>query len=188
MIFFVSDLHHSHSNICDNISKWTDKKGCRRFNSIEEMNEALIKSINKYVRYDDILYHLGDWSFGGKDNIKKFRERIICNDIRLILGNHDHHLSGGLYNDLFTFIKHYHEFRYNKILFCLFHYSMRVWNEHHKGAIHLYGHSHGTLPSIGRSMDVGWDCYKRPLSIDEIVELLKDVPPHKIDHHNKETT
>ena len=187
MIFITSDLHFSHASIVKGVSQWKDKSGCRDFNSTHEMNSAITKSINKCVGVNDTLYHLGDWSFSGKESIN-VRHHINCKDIRLILGNHDHHLERGTYNELFTFVKHYHEFRYNKILFCLFHYSMRVWNQSHHGSIHLYGHSHGTLPSIGRSMDVGWDCYKRPLSIDEIVELLKDVPPHKIDHHNKETT
>ncbi len=45
------------------------------------------------VKPNDIIYHLGDWSFGGHENIKIFRNRIKCKNIHLILGNHDHHIS-----------------------------------------------------------------------------------------------
>jgi len=51
---------------------------------------------------------------------------------------------------------------------------MRVWNKAHCGAIHLYGHSHGALLGIGRSLDVGVDCHKFcPISLEEILRLTK---------------
>ena len=186
MIFFTSDVHDFHKNICKGVSTWSDKSGCRDFSSLDKMNEALVTSINSNVSSSDTLYHLGDWSFGSKHNVAKFRHQINCEDIRLIRGNHDKYIDE--YASLFTWIKSYHEFSYNKIMFCLFHYSMRVWNNSHHGSIHLYGHSHGTLPGIGRSLDVGWDVFKRPISIDEVISLMSGIEPHSVDHHNKETT
>jgi len=56
------------------------------------MNDAIVNSINKYVMENDILYHLGDWSFGGINNIWEFKKRINCKNIHLILGNHDEHI------------------------------------------------------------------------------------------------
>lgn len=89
--FFTSDTHYGHSNIAGKkTSQWKD--GYRNYNSIEEMNQDLVKNINKLVGPDDILYHLGDWSFGGKENIWNFRKQIACRNIHLILGNHDHHI------------------------------------------------------------------------------------------------
>ena len=54
------------------------------------MNNAIVNSINSVVREDDILIHLGDWSFGGIEQIWEFRKRIQCKNIYLFLGNHDH--------------------------------------------------------------------------------------------------
>jgi len=38
----------------------------RPFESIEEMNEALIENWNELVSRGDRIYHLGDFSFGTK--------------------------------------------------------------------------------------------------------------------------
>lgn len=90
-IWFTSDTHFGHSNIVGpNVSKW--KSGYRDFKSLDEMNNHLIKEINKLVKKDDFLYHLGDFSFGGIENIYKFRKQIMCENIILVLGNHDKHI------------------------------------------------------------------------------------------------
>lgn len=97
MIFFTSDSHSFHANICSGTSNWSSENssnpnGTRDFMTIEEMNNAIIDAINSRVGEDDVLYHLGDWSFGGWRNIYEFRKRIKCKTIHLILGNHDDHI------------------------------------------------------------------------------------------------
>ena len=92
-IWFTSDSHWGHKNICIGVSEWDDKEqSCRKFDTLEEMNELIVSNINKYVKEDDILYHLGDWSFGGIENIWEFRKQINCKNIYLVPGNHDHHI------------------------------------------------------------------------------------------------
>lgn len=91
-IWFTSDTHYSHSNICSATSKWKASNLTRKFSSLEEMNNTIINNINNKVGEDDILFHLGDWSFGGLDKIFEFRKQIKCKNIHLILGNHDHHI------------------------------------------------------------------------------------------------
>jgi calcineurin-like phosphoesterase family protein len=55
-------------------------------------------------------------------------------------------------------------------LVVLFHYAMRVWNRSHRGAWHLFGHSHGQLQPEGRSCDVGVDCWDfKPVSLEKII-------------------
>jgi hypothetical protein len=45
----------------------------------------------------------------------------------------------------------------------------------HYGALHLYGHSHGSLPGCGRSLDVGVDCWDwRPATVPEILERMAE--------------
>lgn len=185
-IWFTSDTHYGHTNIAGpKISNWSS--GYRDFSSVHEMNTALVDGINKYVGEGDILYHLGDWSFGGVHNILQFRNHIVCKNVHLISGNHDGHIVD-------KEIK-YHHTSFNPIqIFSsvqdvltldiggtkifLSHYSHRVWPGSHKGTIHLYGHSHGSIPDYGKSMDVGVDvAFKkfgeyRPLSIGDITNIM----------------
>lgn len=95
-IWFMSDPHYNHKNIVKGCTNWKETKGsdqkCREFKTLEEHNDAIVSGINKYVKEDDILYCLGDWSFGGINSIWEFRNRIRCKNIHLILGNHDEHI------------------------------------------------------------------------------------------------
>lgn len=95
MIYFSSDFHYGHKNIVAGVSEWEDKSRCRPFKTLEEHDKTLVENINKVVKRDDTLYFLGDWSFGGIENIWNFRKQIKCKDIHFILGNHDHHIFRG---------------------------------------------------------------------------------------------
>lgn len=89
-IFFTSDTHFGHKNIVKGQSDWN--RNTRDFKTLDKMNYTLIKSINDVVGQDDTLFHLGDWSFGGIENIWNFRKQIKCKNIILITGNHDEHI------------------------------------------------------------------------------------------------
>ena len=76
-LFFTSDTHYSHSNICSATTNWSVNDGyARKFDSLQDMNQRLVDNINNMVGEDDILIHLGDWSFGGFDKIEEFRSQI----------------------------------------------------------------------------------------------------------------
>ena len=76
-LWFTSDTHYNHSNICSATTKWVNPVTLRDFKSLEHMNTTLVANINEKVGQDDILFHLGDWSFGGFESIQKFREQLI---------------------------------------------------------------------------------------------------------------
>ena len=88
-IFFSADLHLYHKNITRGVSQWGPDRGCRDFDTIEEMTDTIIDGINKYVGEDDLLFVLGDWCFNGIDKIWEGRKRIKCRNIYFIAGNHD---------------------------------------------------------------------------------------------------
>jgi calcineurin-like phosphoesterase family protein len=197
-VFFVSDTHYSHKNICRGVTDWRTQDGevpvhsTRDFNTIELMNNALVDNINSVVGQDDTLIHLGDFSFGGFDNIKNFLDRLVCKNIHLVLGNHDTHIK---YNrdgiqDRFLSVQQYLEVKINDYYFVLSHYPLQSWHGLNKGVIHLHGHVH--LPENlkfgnGKKMDVGVDGNDlNPYLIDDIVKIMnkRDIASDMIkDHH-----
>jgi calcineurin-like phosphoesterase family protein len=202
-IWFTSDSHFHHKNIVRGVTSWEigeGEVGTRDFDTLEEHDEALVKSFNSVIKENDILYHLGDWSFGGHEQIKIFRDKLRCKNIHLIFGNHDQHIEpiNSPYRSLFSSLGYYKEISLNvdkkwdqfrKVKICMSHYAMRVWNKSHHGAIMLYGQSHGTLEDNGtRSMDVGVDTNALyPYHLDEVLEIMLKRKVHTIDHHNSST-
>lgn len=99
-IWFTSDTHYHHKNIVRGVTEWAGDpaKGAasvqrtRDFKTLEEHDDELVKNINACVKPDDILYNLGDWSFGGLEQVWEFRKRLNCRNIHLVFGNHDHHI------------------------------------------------------------------------------------------------
>lgn len=203
-VFFMSDSHFSHKNICRGTSEWDlDNHGghlsVRDFATPEEMNDHLITNINNMVGEDDWLIHTGDWSFGGEAQIKLNRDRINCKNIVLILGNHDTHIANKKENkDLFESVHSYLELkvsssRFGKQTYNLFHFPLKIWNKAHHNRICLFGHVHGSLEGEGRSMDVGIDnAFKlfgeyRPFSQQDITDYMKKREFKQVSHHNINT-
>lgn len=79
-IFLTSDSHFGHSNIIEFCN--------RPFKNVEEMNYKLIENWNKKVPVDGLVFHLGDFAWGGYPFWKKIREQLNGRII-LIKGNHD---------------------------------------------------------------------------------------------------
>jgi calcineurin-like phosphoesterase family protein len=79
-VFFTSDTHWGHGNII----KFCD----RPFKDVEEMNYKLIENWNKKVPQDGLVFHLGDFAWGGSDMWKNIRQQLN-GEIILIKGNHD---------------------------------------------------------------------------------------------------
>jgi calcineurin-like phosphoesterase family protein len=204
-LFFTSDTHYSHSNICSATTNWSVNDGyARKFDSLEDMNQRLVDNINFLVQEDDILIHLGDWSFGGFDKIEEFRSKINCKNIHLVLGNHDDHISRNKENvqRLFSSVQHYlkldirrpvNKATVEKFSFVCMHFPIISWDNMNQKVMHLFGHVH--LPPHlrvmeGRAMDVGVDGNDlEPISLDEVVKILKDRPIKKSslpsDHHEQ---
>lgn len=206
-IYFTSDTHYSHKNICRGVSEWRTAEGkvpveqTRDFPTLDKMNAAIVNNINSRVGQEDILVHLGDWSFGGFDSIQEFRNRLVCNNVYLLYGNHDHHIerNRGSVQTMFTATAQYKLLKVSTVQsktyeFILTHYPICSWHDMSKGRMHLFGHVH--LPSgknvmKGRSMDVGMDSNSlTPYSLQEVVNLLENRP--KVvnslpqDHHEKD--
>lgn len=80
MIFFISDLHFGHENVIPLCN--------RPFDSIEEMDESLIREWNKVVHRNDQVYIVGDIMFRSAKSPEYYLERLK-GEKHLIIGNHD---------------------------------------------------------------------------------------------------
>lgn len=75
--FITSDHHFNHKNIIQYEN--------RPFENLSHMNNELIRLWNSVVSKHDVVYHLGDFSFGSpSDFLKQLNGKVF-----LILGNHD---------------------------------------------------------------------------------------------------
>lgn len=81
-VFLTSDTHFSHKNIL------LFEPNARQFASIEEMNDEMVRRWNSVVGKDDIVFHLGDFSFQGYQAISTIFPQLNGH-ISLLLGNHD---------------------------------------------------------------------------------------------------
>lgn len=199
-IWVTSDTHYNHKNICRGVTNWRTQDGevpvsqTRDFKTLELMNETIVNNINSNVGQDDILIHLGDWSFGGFESIREFWDRIVCKNIHLVLGNHDHHIENNREGSqgLFKSVSQYNTLKIAEHTFRLLHYPISSWNGLNKGNMHLHGHCH--LPTHmrfgkGKRMDVGMDGHPefRPYHImREVVPMLRhreNLSEMPNDHH-----
>lgn len=81
-VFFTSDTHFGHAKIISLCN--------RPFTDVTDMNDTIVDNWNKVVSEDSVVFHLGDFCFGGPTAWSYIRERLngsIC----LIRGNHDDH-------------------------------------------------------------------------------------------------
>lgn len=178
-LFFTADTHFFHKNI-NNIMK-------RPFKDMDEMIETMIRLWNVTVPKDGTVFHLGDVSFGNTVNTVSVLGQLN-GKIHLVSGNHDPGMSATV-KDMFHSKQDYLELLVDegggtKQRISLMHYPMRVWNQSHYGAWQLHGHSHGSLPPIGKQLDVGVDCcgYK-PISYYDIKKYMAASPIVTQDHH-----
>jgi len=163
--YFTADTHAWHTNIV---------KYCKRpFDNAVEMTEKMATNINKVVGKTDTLYHLGDFSWGTTYSIRQFRSMINCENIILVIGNHDRTIRKNpqLQKELFNGVHDIYEINRKRHKIVLCHYAMLSWNAQYHGSWHLYGHSHGNLEGKHRmrSMDVGVDCWDfHPISMERV--------------------
>ncbi len=163
--WFTADFHLGHKNII---------RYCNRpFDSVEAMNSAILERLNSAVKAKDVLYFLGDFCIGPRARAMELRHEIQCKKIFAVPGNHDKDTRK--LTQEFCWLGDLAEVSINGQRIVLCHYAMRVWNHSSHGAWHLYGHSHGRLPSLAASlsMDVGVDTHDfRPWHFDEIRDQM----------------
>ncbi len=154
-LWFTSDNHFGRDK--------TRVVTCRPFDSVNEMDKAMIKNWNKYIKPNDIVYHLGD--FGNLDILKKLNGRI-----RLIMGNHE--VKNGLTKEMLLAAGFEQVFEYNAIIECdgvkinMIHQP----SKHDPSMFNLFGHVHDLAFIKPYGVNVGVDVnHYIPMSYEKMV-------------------
>lgn len=144
------------------------------------MNKVLTENWNSVVKPEDLVYHLGDFAFGG---IRKYAP-YLNGEIILVRGNHDRNSD---IKDCGLKIVQNLDFEYDGIKFKMNHRPVFTpgtndpYNDcEHRSIIKLKdyhwilcGHVHEKWRIFQKNINVGTDIWDfKPVSIDKIMELI----------------
>lgn len=170
--WLISDTHFGHTNI----TTFVDNSGnrIRPFNSVEEMDELMVKNWNELVNEGDRVYHLGDFCIKNQSLkiIDRLKGRIV-----LIKGNHD-------IFKLKEYLKYFDDIRAFKVfpeqrLICS-HIPIHPCQLEHRFKYNVHGHMHTykVMKSPHHpderyiNLCVEWTDYK-PVNFNDLVKGLK---------------
>ena len=207
-VWMSSDWHFNHN------PKWpVPIWKMRGYNSMEEMNIDIIKSINDNVGVNDNLIYLGDMVLNTVESqFENFISRINCQSIYVLYGNHNSCVWDIYRREINKFFKNLsgidqgdceyevYPFRYRNLIYVgnyleftvdgtkavASHYPMSSWNGMSHGSIHCHGHIHSTKETYkldGKTIDVGFDYHKLPISFNEIKKMMDTIPKKQEGHH-----
>lgn len=168
MMFFTADTHFGHANIL---------KFCNRpFDTIEEMNEALIKNWNDKITGSDTVFIVGDMFFRCED-VESILKRLHGKK-HLIIGNHD-----SSWLDRVNLEKYFVEVTDLKVTtngkyaITLCHYPLLTW-KHERKSYMIHGHLHADTTAdffplicqrenlLNAGVDINGLC---PVNLDELL-------------------
>lgn len=137
-IRYIADMHFDYDSIIayDN----------RPFDSVEEMNEALIANWNRVVTDpEDLTWILGDFCSGDAERWCELLSRLNGRKA-LILGNHDDPsvLNVEAVRAQLEDVAEYREITDQGRHVVLCHYPILAFRDHYFGWYHLYGHVHAS--------------------------------------------
>ena len=165
--FFTSDNHFDHVKILEHCN--------RPFDTVEQMNLAMVERWNSVVSHNDTVYHLGDVTLGGIADFSYWTS-LLNGNIRIIKGNHDKRwIKNFEETERISIIPHLTHYENRGINIILSHYPLLEWEGYYRGWWHLFAHTHCKVSGVGKSFDVGVDCHNfTPLSLDEVIEKMKE--------------
>ena len=178
MIYITSDLHFNH-----------DKFFCyipRGFQSVEEMNNAIVKRWNAVITNKDDVYILGDLMLndidGGMELLESLNGRL-----HIIFGNHDTGTRQELYKEAKNVVEicgYATVIKYKKYVFYLSHYPTLTSNHDadkplKARVINLCGHTHTEDRFADMDKGLIYHCEMdahncEPVLIDDIIWDIKD--------------
>ncbi|WP_244646275.1 hypothetical protein [Agrobacterium fabrum] len=153
----MADPHFGHAGI---LGMQPEARGM--FENVEDMDRMIVDRVNERVRPDDILYILGDFALTRDAEYLRFLFGCMSGRKILLTGNHDLDKKGRVRKEIADLAwdippREAMEVHDGGERIWLSHYAHRAWPAQHHGSYHFFGHSHGAVPPLGRSRDVGID-------------------------------
>lgn len=183
-VWFTSDLHFGHrmmvahrnmaSMPIEEYFRLRDEGATSRELVTEDeltaMNAAIVDMINSTVPAGDTLFILGDAAWHAKaPAVQDFFADIACNDMHLLVGNHDirnSYIASGVFSSVRSYREVSHKVDGKRTRMFLFHFPILSWEDCHKGSIHLHGHSHGGGDNGNlKRFDVGIDAHEAHIAL-----------------------
>lgn len=204
MKWFLSDVHFNHKKVieyCD-----------RPYTSVEEMNNAIIDSWNKYINPTDEVYFIGDFGINKQEVFNTDILNKLNGEKHIILGNHDFGFSRLHCNKNIEQINNKYLKAGWKSVQVIKH--LKLNNEYNVICAHLppnnnfdtrysdyklqnnstqfylNGHLHGHYRKFNNMIDVGWDIDFKPISENDIIDIINDkrdfIPTRLTEKYKKE--
>lgn len=185
MRWFISDTHFFHRNI----GKFTDNS------NIDDRHNVIIKNWNNRIKSKDIVYIIGDFSFGNYDKTLEIVKQLNGEKI-LIRGNHDYRFTSKDFIDMgFKDVRDYLMIKLsNREEILLSHYPYRSswykqlyykyikksinrkYYEHYPkdcGRWLIHGHHHSGPRVKGKSINVNVDVNNfKPISETDLYKII----------------
>lgn len=141
-ILLVSDLHVNHKKLCTSYEEHFERT--RKYQTIEEMNNDIVKQWNSVVSPNDTVIFLGDFTLGtpGSKLLEVFSDyytnKLNFKHMYMIRGNHDYALFKKIYpiKDMFpniTLVKDYILLNHNDKNYLIQHFNYDETVNDHDG-------------------------------------------------------
>ena len=165
--FFTADLHFGHNNVIN--FKNTDGTKARDFDTVQDMEDAMVQMHNEIVKPTDKVYMLGDIAFNarGLDKVKQMNGIKI-----LVKGNHDQ-LKLNKYVDVFKDVRGCHVM--NGLVFT--HIPIHV-DQLGRFGCNVHGHLHMNRVMQGDKIDPRFLCVSvehtdlKPIEFEDMVDRI----------------
>ncbi len=126
-VYLIADTHFNHENIIDYCN--------RPFKIVKEMNDYIISKWNSVVKENDLVVHLGDFGFGGKECLGEINKKL--NGIKILVkGNHDYCISDNTWQEIGFMAVRDKDLVLNNFVFS--HFPLEVPKE----CYNIFGHIH----------------------------------------------
>jgi len=162
-VWFTSDTHFGHTNIL--------RLSRRPFADIQQHDEALVSNWNARVKRQDEVWHLGDFALDVDEKSLLYLFERLNGRKNLVVGNHDN--CETLRLPWASKPKQIQEIVIDQQRVVLCHFALRSWRRIRDGSVHLYGHTHGTIPGTQHSEDAGVDAWDfSPITLQDLLARM----------------
>ncbi|HWF85967.1 MAG TPA: metallophosphoesterase [Vicinamibacterales bacterium] len=144
--WLYADPHFGHAAII--------RMCARPFAGVREMNATMAASWRAVVRPEDTVIVVGDFAHRMDPVALRNLFDSLPGRKHLVIGNHDDKHTRSLAWESQHELWHVSVDNQNLVL-C--HYPLLSWAKVRKGALQLYGHTHGRIPGNAQSADIGVD-------------------------------